>query len=108
MPREWYVYILECEDKTLYTGMTSDVGPRLAEHNAGLDAESYTFARRPVRLLWAKAFISRDAALAREHQIKGWSRAKKLALIRDDWDAIHDVVRQERNRRGSKRKPPPR
>jgi putative endonuclease len=79
--REWYVYILECADGTFYTGMTSDPALRLEEHRTGLDPAAYTFTRRPVRLIWAQVFPTRDEALAQEHQVKGWSRAKQLALI---------------------------
>ena len=96
MPREWYVYILECADGTFYTGMSSDPMVRAAEHNAGRDANANTFARRPVRLVWAEHFPERDAALAFEHRIKGWSRAKKLALIRGDWEGLHQIVKGER------------
>ena len=99
MSREWYVYILECADGSFYTGMTNDPGLRLEEHNAGPDPAAYTFTRRPVHLVWAQAFPRRDEALAREHQVKGWSRAKKAALIRDDWDGIHAIVKSERKNR---------
>jgi predicted GIY-YIG superfamily endonuclease len=104
MGAAWYVYILECADGTFYTGMSSDPELRVAERNAGLVESAYTFTWRPVRLIWAGVFPERDAALAVEHRIKGWSRAKKAALIRGDWDAIHGIVRYERRRR----QPPPR
>jgi len=97
--REWYVYILDCADGTFYTGMTSDPALRLEEHSSGLDPAAYTFTRRPVRLVWVQAFPTRDEALTREHQVKGWSRAKKLALIRDDWDGLHAIVAREREKR---------
>ena len=100
MRREWYVYILKCADGSLYTGMTNDPAVRLEGHNSGLDPAAYTFTRRPVGLVWVQAFPTRDEALAREHQVKGWSRAKKLALIGDDWDAIHTIVARERKKRG--------
>ena len=103
--REWYVYVLKCADGTLYTGMTNDPGVRLDEHNAGFDPAAYTFTRRPVRLVWVQVFPTRDKALAREHQVKGWSRAKKLALIGDDWDAIHAIVASERKKRSRAHSP---
>jgi len=96
--REWYVYMLECADGSFYTGMTKDPAQRLEEHNAGLDPAAYTFTRRPVRLAWTRIFPSRDEALAAEHQGKGWSRAKKAVLIRDDWDGIHAIVTEERKK----------
>ena len=97
--------ILDCADGTLYTGMTSDPALRLEEHNSGLDPAAYTFTRRPVRLVWVQAFPTRDEALIREHQVKVWSRAKKLALIRDDWDGLHAIVARERKKRSRAHSP---
>jgi predicted GIY-YIG superfamily endonuclease len=112
MLRQWYVYILACADGTFYTGMTMDPERRLDEHNAGLDPAAYTFTRRPVRLVWAETLPRRHEAIAREHQVKGWSRAKKLALIRNDWDEVQAIVREERRSREStplpSKKSPPR
>ena len=105
MRREWYVYILECADGTFYTGMTSDPALRLEEHSSGLDPAAYTFTRRPINLVWVQAFPTRDQALAGEHQVKGWSRAKKLALIRDDWDGLHAIVEEEREKRSRAHSP---
>ena len=99
MRREWYVYILECADGTFYTGMTSDPALRLEEHSSGLDPAAYTFTRRPVRLVCVRAFPTRNEALTREHQVKGWSCAKKLALIWDDWDGLDMIVARERKKR---------
>lgn len=91
-----HVYILRCADGTLYTGYTTDLARRVAEHN-GVDAATqtgaggaaarraaarYTRARRPVTLLYSEAHETRGAALTREAAIKRLSRTKKLALIR--------------------------
>lgn len=105
--RSWFVYILLCADGTLYTGMSVDPALRLEQHNAGLDPAAYTFTRRPVHLVWAQSFTTRNEALACEHQVKGWSRAKKWALVHDDWDSIHALVKNERIRRGRSRSPRP-
>jgi putative endonuclease len=102
MRQEWFVYILLCSDQTLYTGMTHDPDARLEEHGSGLDPTAYTFRRRPVRLVWIRSFPSRYEALSFEHQVKGWSRRKKEALIHMDWDAIHEIVRAERRSRGAR------
>ena len=104
MKRDWYVYILECADGSYYTGMTKDPELRLEEHNAGLDPSAYTFSRRPVRVIWTQAFPARQDALAREHQVKGWSRLKKAALIQDAWDRVHAIVQDERRRRDPARR----
>jgi putative endonuclease len=77
----WFVYILRCADDTLYTGITTDVARRLAEHNAGNGTGArYTRSRRPVALLYQEAAASRAAAATREWQIKQLGRSAKLAL----------------------------
>lgn len=76
----WIVYILECADKTLYTGITNDLKRRLAQHNAGQGAK-YTKGRRPVKLVYREACESRSVATKREIEIKVMSRAEKLALV---------------------------
>jgi predicted GIY-YIG superfamily endonuclease len=95
----FYAYILKCADGSYYTGSTTNLELRIAEHEGGLDLHSYTFSRRPVTLVWSQEFVTHDEAFRAEHQIKGWSRAKKEALIRDDWEAIHGIVKEERSRR---------
>ena len=74
-------YILLCADDSYYTGVTNDVQKRLKEHEDGLDVDSYTANRLPVKLVWWQEYIYVDRAIAREKQIKGWSRIKKEALI---------------------------
>lgn len=80
-PSPWFVYIVRCADRTLYTGTTTDVEARAAAHNSGRGAR-YTATRRPVRVVYAEAAASRSAALKREHAIKAMTRAAKLALVR--------------------------
>jgi putative endonuclease len=79
----WFVYILRCSDDSLYIGETNDVVARLSRHNDGR-ASSFTASRRPVHLVFTEVHDSREAALARERQLKRWSRAKKEALILGD------------------------
>lgn len=95
----FYVYILKCADGSYYTGSTNNLERRVWEHEQGFNPTAYTYKRRPVTLVWAQEVESRLAALAFEKQIKGWSRAKKEALIRGDWNGIHEIVRSERLRR---------
>ena len=79
---EWVVYILECKDKTLYTGITSDIKRRIEQHNAGKGAK-YTMVRRPVKLLITFEMPSRSEAMKREYQIKQMTRKEKLLLIKN-------------------------
>lgn len=80
--QRWTVYILRCRDGSLYTGITTDLARRLAEHRTGGAAGArYTRARLPVRLVWWEAQPGRAAAARREAAIKRLTRARKLALI---------------------------
>ncbi len=99
----YYVYILKCSDGSYYTGSTGDLARRLLQHEQGLSGESYTFSRRPVELVWSEEFPLYKDALFVEYQIKGWSRAKKEALVRGDWNGIHKIVKAERIRREKKK-----
>lgn len=96
------IYILQCSDGSYYTGLTKDLEGRLREHEAGAHAEAYTFSRRPVKLVWSVIAGSYPEALQWERKIKGWSRAKKEALIRGDIEGIHEIVKMERVKRERK------
>lgn len=76
----YYVYMLRCSDRSLYTGWTNNIAKRVAQHTMGAGAK-YTRSRRPVTLVYSEALGSRAAALRREHAIKSLSRAGKLALM---------------------------
>jgi putative endonuclease len=78
-----FVYVVRCADGTLYTGYTTDVERRVAEHNAGTGAK-YTRGRRPVTLVHTEAFASKSAAMRREYAVKQMRRRRKLRLIRAD------------------------
>ncbi|MDZ7589060.1 MAG: TrmH family RNA methyltransferase [Parasphingorhabdus sp.] len=84
----FHVYILRCNDGSYYTGHTDNLETRIGQHQSG-HFPGYTHGRRPVELLWNEVFSSRIAALEAEKRIKGWSRDKKDALLRGDWEAIH-------------------
>jgi predicted GIY-YIG superfamily endonuclease len=93
-----FVYIVKCSDNSYYVGSTSDLARRLSEHQNGV-AKGYTLSRRPVTLVWSSEFLTEHDAFVFERQVKGWSRAKKEALFRDDWHGIHEIVKQERKER---------
>ncbi len=82
------VYILRCSDGSYYTGLTKQpIEARVWEHNAGL-YDGYTAKRRPVELVFQEVYDRIIDAIARERQIKGWSRRKKEALIAFDYEAL--------------------
>lgn len=78
----YYLYILKCRDKTLYTGITVDLKRRIKEHNFSKLGSKYTAARRPVKLVYAKKFRNRSLATKAEGRIKKLSREEKLKLIK--------------------------
>ena len=87
-----YVYLLRCSDGSYFVGHTNvghtnDLEHRLAAHERGA-IEGYTLSRRPVELVFSDQFSTRQEAFHRERQIKGWSRARKEALIKGDWDGL--------------------
>ena len=86
--KKLYVYILKCADGSYYTGVTNNFEKRLAEHNFGIDTKSYTFSRRPVELVYVDSFQNFEMAIAWEKQVKGWSRKKKEALIKQNWEGL--------------------
>ncbi len=77
----FFVYILKCSDKTLYTGITTDLKRRIDEHNFSDLGAKYTRARRPVKLVWSKKFKTRSSAARMEYKIKQLSREEKLKLL---------------------------
>jgi tRNA/rRNA methyltransferase len=85
--------MLRCSDGSYYLGHSDDLERRIAEHQSGL-VEGYTHERRPVALVWSQEFPTREEALAAERQIKGWSRPKKEALIRGDWEGVQALGRK--------------
>nr|WP_129791467.1 TrmH family RNA methyltransferase [Sphingosinicella sp. CPCC 101087] len=84
---DFYTYILRCSDGSYYTGHTDDLHARLAQHQSAA-LPGHTHSRRSVTLVWSERFPDRDQAFTAERQIKGWSRAKKEALIRGDLEAF--------------------
>jgi predicted GIY-YIG superfamily endonuclease len=80
--KEWFIYIVRCRDKTLYTGITNDLERRLVMHQNGV-ASRYTRSRLPVKLVFKETCNSRSDALKKEHAIKKLKRAEKEAYIKD-------------------------
>ena len=86
----WSVYILRCADDSLYVGETNDVSSRLTRHNAGT-AAAHTAKRGPVRLVYTEQYPTREDCLKRERQLKGWTRAKKEALVAGDKSVLKNL-----------------
>ena len=80
MEKTWYLYILRCGDDTLYTGITTDVQRRLADHRAGKGAK-YTRGRAPLELVYEESCGTHSDALRRELAVKALSRAEKEKLF---------------------------
>lgn len=79
----FYVYILECNDKTLYTGYTNSLETRLKNHNLGI-ASKYTRGRTPVKYVYTESFTNKSAAMKREIKIKSLTKKKKIELITEN------------------------
>ena len=81
--QEWFVYILECYDKTFYVGTTNDIGRRIAKHNSGKGAK-YTKGRTPVKLRYSEVFGTRSEACKEEYRLKRLTREEKQDLIKSN------------------------
>ena len=88
----FWVYVLRCVDGSYYTGHTDDLNRRVGMHQHG-EIPDYTTKRRPVELLFSQECVTREEALSAELQIKGWSRAKKEALMRGEWAEVNRLSR---------------
>ncbi len=79
----WYVYIVKCNDSSLYTGITSNLERRIWQHNNSKRGAKSVKPKLPVKLIYKELYNNRSEALKRESEIKGWKREKKLELVRD-------------------------
>jgi putative endonuclease len=87
-----YLYIVRCRDGSYYVGTTrGSLETRISQHNTG-HFRGYTSTRRPVELVFAQDFGRIEDAIAAERQVKGWRRAKKEALIRGEFEALHELA----------------
>jgi putative endonuclease len=91
--KTYWAYMLLCADGSFYIGVTNDLEYRVNQHKFGFDPKCYTFKRRPVELVYSADFHHIDEAIACEKRLKGWSRAKKMALIENDWPLISRLAR---------------
>ena len=94
--KTYHVYILRCSDDTFYTGVTGNFDQRWRQHQQGYFKTCYTFKRRPLIIAYFLEFTDVTQAILFEKRIKGWTRAKKIALINDDFDKIQ-VLSECRN-----------
>lgn len=92
--KKYFVYILKCSDNTYYTGVTSNIVNRIEEHQNGKHIDSYTYKRRPVQLIFTSEFSDIKIAIAKEKQIKKWSKTKKEALINGDFDTLPNLAKK--------------
>jgi putative endonuclease len=88
-----YMYILECCDRSYYTGSTWDINRRVWEHQHGQGA-NYTKKRLPVKLIYCEEYERIDEAFYREKQVQGWSRKKKLALIDGRYEDLPKLAKK--------------
>ena len=97
-----HVYMLQCADGSFYVGSATgnDLSHRIAEHQSGA-YPGYTWSRRPVELVWSEYFDRITDAIAAERKLKGWSRAKKAALVNSDFRLLQTLAK----RRAGKPKP---
>jgi putative endonuclease len=91
-----FMYILQCADGSYYVGSTRNLEKRLWQHNQGLGSK-YTARRLPVKLVYHEEFASIAEAFEREKQVQNWSRAKREALIRGEYDALPELARKDFN-----------
>ncbi len=88
----YYVYILRYNDNSLYTGITNNLERRLNEHNDGRLPNAYTFKRRSVILEFYQEFMEAEQAIYFEKKLKKWSKSKKEALIKGDFDLLQTLA----------------
>jgi putative endonuclease len=100
----YYVYILKCTDNSFYTGITNNIELRLQQHQSGFNKNCYTYKKRPVALKFQQGFNDVLQAIYFEKKIKGWTRAKKLALINGDYNMLK-ILSECRNATHSKYQP---
>ena len=90
----FWAYMLHCNGGAFYMGQTDDLERRIAQHEAGA-IPGFTRDHLPVKFVWCQEFGTREEAKAAELRIKGWSRAKKMALIRSDWSEISRLSKKK-------------
>ena len=94
--KSFHLYILKCSDGSYYTGHTDNIEKRISEHKLGI-GDSYVSSRLPIQVVFASPFNTRYEALEMEQRIKKWSRSKKEALIRGDWQSLVKLSKKKFN-----------
>ena len=95
MDKNWTVYMLECADGTLYTGITDDLERRLRAHSTGRGAK-YTRGRGPLKLRYLESVPDKSTALKREHALKQLRRSEKMAIIQEKEREIKSLLEIDR------------
>ena len=91
----WFIYIVLCSDNSYYVGSTSDLDARFKIHQSG-KGPAYIAARLPVKLVYSEPYASLEDAMKRERQLKGWTHAKKAALISGELQQLHALSRRRK------------
>lgn len=99
--KSYFVYILLCSDNLTYTGITNNIARRIEEHEKGLNKDCFTFKRRPLKLIFKQEFNDVEQAIYFEKKIKKWSKQKKLALAKNEFDILQ-ILSECRNATHSK------
>ncbi|NGX83460.1 GIY-YIG nuclease family protein [Aequorivita sp. KMM 9714] len=102
--KSYYIYILECSDGLLYTGLTNNISRRFDEHQLGRNKSCFTYKRRPLELIFYQEFNDIEQAIYFEKKIKKWSAQKKRALAYEDFNMLQ-ILSECRNMTHSKYKP---
>jgi putative endonuclease len=89
--KSYYVYVLQCSDRSYYTGVTNDIEKRFYQHQEGLIERCYTYNKRPVTLKLIEECSDINEAISREKQIKGWTRKKKEALFKGEYKKLIEL-----------------
>lgn len=92
----YFVYILLCADDSFYVGFTEHLEARVNEHNTGTLGAAHTYLRRPVTLVYSETYTMQAEAVMRERQLKGWSYAKKTALLAGDMAALKALSKRRK------------
>ena len=93
--KKYIVYILECSDKSYYTGVTNNITRRVIEHKSGSNKTCYTFNKRPLNLVYYCKFTDVNLAIEYEKKIKKWSRLKKTALISGEYNTLPNLAQKK-------------
>ncbi len=98
LSHNYSVYVVECSDKSYYTGVTNNLERRLWEHNTGFNIGCYTYSKRPLSLKYYETTHDIKQAILREKQLKGWSRKKKEALFKEDWNELKRLSKSSKEK----------